>query len=248
VAQREVASLLAQQKDEKAAIKVEAIIRYVHMPVLPFFLSVCALCASTHCPSLLLPPTHLNPPSPSSTYTRHLHAQTPHLHQHSEDATIEAYGILELVCDLLHERARLIASEKECPEDLKSAVVTLIWATNRADVAELHEVKKQFAKKFGKEFVERAEKDEDRLVNERVAHKLSIRPVCARRGVGREGPLLCFMFFACLIFFPATLASSCFSVLLTLALTLPPLPPEKYLREIALKTTLTGRHSSNPPT
>jgi hypothetical protein len=29
VAQREVASLLAQQKDEKAAIKVEAIIRYV---------------------------------------------------------------------------------------------------------------------------------------------------------------------------------------------------------------------------
>ncbi|GAB5029560.1 ist1-like protein [Nannochloropsis oceanica] len=123
MAQREVANLLAQQKDEKAAIKVEAIIR--------------------------------------------------------EDATIEAYGILELVCDLLHERARLVASEKECPEDLKSAVVTLIWATNRADIMELHEVKKQFAKKFGKEFVERAEKDEDRLVNERVAHKLSIRPPSA---------------------------------------------------------------------
>jgi hypothetical protein len=35
VAQREVASLLAQQKDEKAAIKVEAIIRYVHMPARP---------------------------------------------------------------------------------------------------------------------------------------------------------------------------------------------------------------------
>lgn len=51
---------------------------------------------------------------------------------------------------------------------------------------ELHEVKKQFAKKFGKEFVERAEKDEDRLVNERVAHKLSIRPVRPKREGGRE--------------------------------------------------------------
>lgn len=124
MAQREVANLLAQQKDEKAAIKVEAIIR--------------------------------------------------------EDATIEAYGILELICDLLHERARLIAAEKECPEDLKSAVHTLIWATNRADITELHEVKKQFVKKFGQEWVERAEKDEDRLVNERVSHKLSIRPPSAQ--------------------------------------------------------------------
>lgn len=94
---------------------------------------------------------------------------------------------MELVCDLLHERARLVASEKECPEDLKSAVVTLIWATNRADIMELHEVKKQFAKKFGKEFVERAEKDEDRLVNERVAHKLSIRPVRPKREGERKG-------------------------------------------------------------
>lgn len=83
------------------------------------------------------------------------------------------------MCELLHERARLIASEKECPDDLKSAVVTLIWSANRADIPELQEVKKQFTKKFGREFIERAEKDEDRLVNERVAHKLSIRPVSA---------------------------------------------------------------------
>lgn len=101
------------------------------------------------------------------------------MHQTREDATIEAYGILELICDLLHERARLIAAEKECPEDIKSAVHTLIWATNRADITELHEVKKQFQKKWGKEFIERAEKDEDRLVNERVAHKLSVRPPSA---------------------------------------------------------------------
>jgi len=161
----------------------------------------------------------------------------------SEDATIEAYGILELVCDLLHERARLIASEKECPEDLKSAVVTLIWATNRADVAELHEVKKQFAKKFGKEFVERAEKDEDRLVNERVAHKLSIRPVRAMKG-GREGGRGGFV-----VLFVSLFAGFLvlFKLICNAFTTLPSHPPthqptaanvEKYLREIALKNNV----------
>lgn len=42
MAQREVASLLAQQKDEKAAIKVEAIIRYVPTPVLSLSFVLCA--------------------------------------------------------------------------------------------------------------------------------------------------------------------------------------------------------------
>ena len=73
------------------------------------------------------------------------------------------------------QRSRLIAAEKECPEDLKSAIHTIIWAANRSDVPELHEVKKQFVKKYGQEWVERAEKDQERLVNERVTHKLSIR-------------------------------------------------------------------------
>lgn len=86
-----------------------------------------------------------------------------------EDATIEALGIIELMCDLVHERARLLQAEKECPEvrvwgiyiygdrvlcadtaiyirtrhmqDLKPAVATLIYAANRADIAELHEVR-----------------------------------------------------------------------------------------------------------
>jgi vacuolar protein sorting-associated protein IST1 len=58
-------------------------------------------------------------------------------------------------------------------------VSTLVWAANRADVAELHEVKKQLAKKYGKEWVERAEQDADHVVNERVVHKLGIRPPSA---------------------------------------------------------------------
>lgn len=39
-----------------------------------------------------------------------------------EDSNIEAYEILELMCDLLHERMRLIETTKECPGDLRSTV------------------------------------------------------------------------------------------------------------------------------
>jgi vacuolar protein sorting-associated protein IST1 len=39
-----------------------------------------------------------------------------------EDSNIEAYEILELMCDLLHERMRLIETTRECPGDLKSTV------------------------------------------------------------------------------------------------------------------------------
>ncbi|GMH63171.1 hypothetical protein TrRE_jg5345, partial [Triparma retinervis] len=40
-----------------------------------------------------------------------------------EDSNIEAYEILELMCDLLHERMRLIETTKECPGDLKSTAM-----------------------------------------------------------------------------------------------------------------------------
>ncbi len=46
----------------------------------------------------------------------------------TDDNTIEAYEILQLTCELLSERIKLIASEDECPPDLVSSISTLIWA------------------------------------------------------------------------------------------------------------------------
>jgi vacuolar protein sorting-associated protein IST1 len=118
MSKREIARLLADNKEEKARIKVESVIR--------------------------------------------------------EDHTIEAYELLELYCDLLHERARLIASERECPDDLRMPVSTIIWAANRAEVAELLKMKEQLTRKFGQAFVDKAMANEGGVVNERVLHKLTI--------------------------------------------------------------------------
>lgn len=51
-----------------------------------------------------------------------------------EDNTVEAYEILQLECDLLAERIKLIATEKQCPADLKCCIATLMWAANRVRI------------------------------------------------------------------------------------------------------------------
>jgi vacuolar protein sorting-associated protein IST1 len=112
---REIAQLLAENKDEKARIRTEHVIR--------------------------------------------------------EDFMIESYEIIELLCELCHERVRYISSSKECPDDLVQAISSLIWCSNRVEIDELQEVKKQLTKKFGSKFAKAAEDNTGGVVNERLFGK-----------------------------------------------------------------------------
>ncbi|OQS06784.1 hypothetical protein THRCLA_01211 [Thraustotheca clavata] len=93
-----------------------------------------------------------------------------------EDFIVEAYEILELLCELIAERVALIKSERECPYDMREAVCTLIWAATRTEIPELNEVKNQLTKKYGQDFTAAALRNVDGCVNERVIHKLSVQP------------------------------------------------------------------------
>lgn len=96
-----------------------------------------------------------------------------------EDFTMESMEIVELLCELLHERVRYVSSQKECPPDLLEACSSLIWCSSRLEVAELQEVCRQLTKKFGKPFAERAAANEGGVVNERLVNKLSVSPPSA---------------------------------------------------------------------
>jgi len=96
-----------------------------------------------------------------------------------DDGVVEAYEILQLTCELLGERIKLISSEKTCPDDLKSSISTLVWATPRCDIKELNEIKKQFRSKYGKKFDQAAMDNEGGVVNERIMAKLSVQPPSA---------------------------------------------------------------------
>ncbi|CBN80097.1 conserved unknown protein [Ectocarpus siliculosus] len=93
-----------------------------------------------------------------------------------EDFTIEAYDVLELHCELVAERMRLVASQKDVPPDMEQAVCTIIWAADRAEVSELSTVKSQFVKKYGSEYVRLAELNEGGCVNPKVVEKLDCQP------------------------------------------------------------------------
>ena len=96
-----------------------------------------------------------------------------------EDNMIEAFEILQLQCELLHERIKLLECTKECPGDLIPVVSTLIWASQRVDIPELTMIRKQFRAKYGKKFEEAALTNRGKVLNERVVVKLSVEPPAA---------------------------------------------------------------------
>ncbi|XP_030549247.1 vacuolar protein sorting-associated protein IST1 [Rhodamnia argentea] len=94
-----------------------------------------------------------------------------------EQNMLDAYDMMESYCNLLMERADLIEQEKECPEELKEAISSLIYASSRCgDFPELQDIRTVFASHFGKEFVARAvELRNHCAVNLKMITKLSTR-------------------------------------------------------------------------
>ena len=87
---------------------------------------------------------------------------------------IEALELLKVCCEILSSRMMLIRESKQCPIDLKEALSTVVWCCPRTDgLDELIAIRRQVAIKFGKEFVEIANEDRERGVNQRVIEKLS---------------------------------------------------------------------------
>mmetsp|Transcript_25102 Transcript_25102/g.36876 ORF Transcript_25102/g.36876 Transcript_25102/m.36876 type:complete len:223 (-) Transcript_25102:3-671(-) len=91
-----------------------------------------------------------------------------------EENEVEAYDIIQLECEILVERAKLIQCNKKCPPDLESCVSTLIWASSRVDVSELMQIRKQFRAKYGRKFENNALMNTNGVVNGKVFAKLSL--------------------------------------------------------------------------
>lgn len=96
-----------------------------------------------------------------------------------DDNMIEAYDILQLECELLSERIKLLESQKGCPPDLVSTISDLIYACPRVDIPELGQIRKQFRSKYGKDFEQAALENRGGVLNERVVSKLSVQPPVA---------------------------------------------------------------------
>lgn len=87
-----------------------------------------------------------------------------------------AYNILELFCEFVLARVPIIENQKECPQELREAIASIIFAAPRcSDVPDLLHIKNLFTTKYGKEFVSAAsELRPDSGVNRMIIEKLSV--------------------------------------------------------------------------
>ncbi|VFQ85507.1 unnamed protein product [Cuscuta campestris] len=90
---------------------------------------------------------------------------------------LDVLAMLQGFCYLLIERVALLEHQKDCPEEMKEAISSLIFAATRCgDFPELVELRSLFSAKYGKGFVSRAVDLRNNCgVNPKVIQKLSTR-------------------------------------------------------------------------
>ncbi|KAL2905058.1 IST1-like protein, partial [Bienertia sinuspersici] len=90
---------------------------------------------------------------------------------------LDVLVIIERYCILLSERVKLIQQDKECPDEVKEAISSLIFAASRCgEFPELHKIRSIFASRYGKEFNLRATQLRNNCgVNPKIIQKLSTR-------------------------------------------------------------------------
>lgn len=90
---------------------------------------------------------------------------------------LDVFVMIEGYCNLVIERVHLIEQERECPDELREATSSLLYAASRCgDFPELQEIRAVLTARFGKEFAARAIEVRNNCgVNLTMMQKLSTR-------------------------------------------------------------------------
>ncbi|XP_031098202.1 IST1 homolog [Ipomoea triloba] len=98
-------------------------------------------------------------------------------HVIKEQNMLDVFVVVEGYCNLLTERINQLEHEKVCPDELREAISSLIFAATRCgEFPELQELRAIFTAKFGKEFTARAVELRNNCgVNPKMIQKLSTR-------------------------------------------------------------------------
>lgn len=95
-----------------------------------------------------------------------------------EQNMLDAFAMIEGYCLLLSERVKLVEHDnRECPEELKEAISSLIFAASRCgEFPELQQIRALFTSRYGKEFTSRAVELRNNCgVNPKMIQKMSTR-------------------------------------------------------------------------
>lgn len=92
-----------------------------------------------------------------------------------EEDFITVYDILGPLCEILKEKVSLIIMSEKCPDDLRATLDTMVYASTRLEIEELHKIRELIARKYGEIYVKKAYDNADRLCNVNVVEKLKVK-------------------------------------------------------------------------
>jgi len=93
-----------------------------------------------------------------------------------EEDMITVYDILGPLCEILKERSTYIISNTECPPDLRAQLDSVLYASTRMEIEELHTLRDMIMRKYGQAYISKADSNADKLVNVNLIEKLRIKP------------------------------------------------------------------------
>ena len=82
-----------------------------------------------------------------------------------EEDMITVYDILGPLCEILKERSTYIISNTECPPDLRAQLDSVLYASTRMEIEELHTLRDMIMRKYGQAYISKADSNADKLVN-----------------------------------------------------------------------------------
>jgi hypothetical protein len=93
-----------------------------------------------------------------------------------EEDYITVFDILGPLCEILKEKVTYLILADQCPTDLRATLDTLIYASTRVELEELHQLRGEISGKYGETYISKANTNADLLVNKNVIEKLTVKP------------------------------------------------------------------------
>jgi len=92
-----------------------------------------------------------------------------------EEDYITVFDILGPLCEILKEKISYLLFAEKCPDDLRATLDTIIYASTRLEIEELHKIRGIVKSKYGELYITKANSNADSLVNVNVVEKLKIK-------------------------------------------------------------------------
>ena len=87
---------------------------------------------------------------------------------------ITVYDLLNPIIEIVKEKCIYIVKNNECPVDLRTQLDSIIFSATRVEIDELMKFRDKIKQKYGEAYIIKADKNEDKFVNQNIAEKLKV--------------------------------------------------------------------------